>query len=65
VLKKELVFFILILKNQIIIIFNNHFDQSGEVELLTQRVPVEKLLRVLRETGRSASLQGLGGGTHL
>jgi hypothetical protein len=52
------------LKNQIII-FNNHFDQSGEVELLTQRVPVEKLLRVLRETGRSASLQGLGGGTHL
>ncbi|ELR23077.1 copper/zinc superoxide dismutase [Acanthamoeba castellanii str. Neff] len=33
----------------------------GEVELLTQRVPVEKLLRILRETGRSASLQGLGG----
>jgi hypothetical protein len=41
---------------------SNHVVATGEVELVTHTVPVEKLLRILREMGRSASLQGLGGG---
>jgi hypothetical protein len=35
------------------------------VEIITQTVPVEKLLQILRATGRPASLQGLGGGALL